>query len=131
MVENVKFVKKKLLSRKLGVTETSIVQKLYVKFAIRNYGHPFKLTSVLSDFSDLNLLYRRVNVRGFLHFLHIKLFPFKEQSLYEVTRPQLLHLANFSSFPSLCLIVWFNERKGLPGLFEGNLFHTLKRIMFG
>jgi hypothetical protein len=124
MVGNVRFAKRKLLNRKPGVTETSIAQKSFVRFVILNCGHPFNLnfsielwTLVICIFF---VFYIRVNVRGFLHFLHVKLFSFKERSLYDVTRPQLLHLANFSSFPSLCLIEWFNERNGLSGLFEGN-----------
>jgi hypothetical protein len=46
----------------------------------------------------------RVNEMGFLQPLHSSLFPFKEWSLYGVTRPQFVHLANLSSFPSLSLI---------------------------
>jgi hypothetical protein len=41
---------------------------------------------------------------GFLHLLHFRLFPFREQSLYGVTRPQFVHLANLSCFASLSLM---------------------------
>jgi hypothetical protein len=46
----------------------------------------------------------RVKEIGLLHSLHFSIFPFKEQSLYGVTRPQFGHLANFSIFPSLSLM---------------------------
>ena len=41
---------------------------------------------------------------GFLHSLHFRLFPFREQSLYGVTRPQFVHFANLSCFASLSLM---------------------------
>jgi hypothetical protein len=43
MVENVKSVKKKLLMRKLGVTETSTVQNIFVKFVFPNFGFEFSV----------------------------------------------------------------------------------------
>ena len=46
---------------------------------------------------------------GFLHPLHFSLFPFKEQSLYGVTRPQFVHLANLSSIQVLETL-----KKGFP-----------------
>ena len=60
-------------------------------------------------------------MRGFLQFLHVSLFPFNDRNLYEVTRPQLLHFENLSSFPSLFLIEWFKERNGLSLSFDGIL----------
>ena len=57
---------------------------------------------------------------GFLQFLHISLLPFKEQSLYGVTRPQFVHLANLSSFPSLSLIERFKVMKDLSVVTDGN-----------
>ena len=38
MVENVRFVKMKLLRRKLGVTETNIVPNIFVSFAFPKFG---------------------------------------------------------------------------------------------
>ncbi|GAG84807.1 unnamed protein product [marine sediment metagenome] len=38
MVENVRFVKMKLLRRKLGVTETNIVPNIFVRFVFPNCG---------------------------------------------------------------------------------------------
>ena len=50
------------------------------------------------------LIYIRVNEMGLLHSLHFRIFPFNERSLYGVTRPQFVHLANFGIFASLSLI---------------------------
>jgi len=41
MVENVLFAKLKLMKRKLGVTETNIVQNIFVRFAFPNYGFDY------------------------------------------------------------------------------------------
>jgi len=38
MVENARFVNVKLLRRKLGVTETSIVLNIFVRFVFPRYG---------------------------------------------------------------------------------------------
>jgi len=38
MVENARFVNVKLLTRKLGVTETSIVPSMFVRFVFPSYG---------------------------------------------------------------------------------------------
>jgi len=38
MVENARFVKVKLLTRKLGVTETNIVLNIFVRFVSPKYG---------------------------------------------------------------------------------------------
>ena len=65
---------------------------------------------------------------GFLHPLHFSLFPFKEQSLYGVTRPQFVHLANLSSFASLSLMEWLIEMKDLSGVMDGIVFSSFKRI---
>ena len=54
--------------------------------------------------AQVELIHRWVNEMGLLHPLHFSIFPFKERSLYGVTRPQFVHLANLSSFPSLSLI---------------------------
>jgi len=40
MVENVRFVKLKLM-KKRGVTETNIVQNIFVRFAFPNYGFDY------------------------------------------------------------------------------------------
>jgi hypothetical protein len=38
MVENARFVKVKLLRRKLGATETNIVPNIFVRFVFPKYG---------------------------------------------------------------------------------------------
>ena len=46
MVENVQFAKPKLMKSKLGVTETNIVQNIFVKFVFPNYGFDFSKIKV-------------------------------------------------------------------------------------
>ena len=43
MAENVRFVKKKFLRRKLGVTETNIAPNIFVRFAFPNYGFEYNI----------------------------------------------------------------------------------------
>jgi len=65
---------------------------------------------------------------GLLHPLHFSIFPFKERSLYGVTRPQFVHLANLSSFPSLSFIEWFKVMNGLSALTDGNCIPLRLRV---
>jgi hypothetical protein len=41
MVENVQYAKPKSMKSKLGVTETNIVQNIFVRFAFPNFGFDY------------------------------------------------------------------------------------------